>query len=802
MYRDECAKELACALFRALSSENITHETLLLMQEWEVLFHLSENDQGQSDDVRKRRNALTSIFDANIDNSSKEYQAIYALHTTYAIIVKMIAVKAFSDSYGELETYSSENLQRFLYEISNGNVTLMGIRNLIEEDFFSWYCTPKQWNEEIYQAIIKVVREIGEPSPDILRELYMEVMPNAVRHSLGEYYTPAWLADHVVEKSMESLADNWRAVDPCCGSGVFLTRLIEKICSEYDMDKMTKEDRIQLIDHILHRVIGIDLNPISVLTARVTYALSILPLLKDTNHQITIPVYLGDSANPSEISVAQIKDINLIIGNPPWVKCEQLPKKYAEKLKNQCIEKHLFSGQTYMGAVQLNICALIAAVTASQWLADDGKLVFLMPKTLLTQDSYAGFRNFYLDYETGSRMYLEEIDDWSKARHPFIYTREDFATYFYSKNVVDYKHGVPVTFYKKKRGKLIEEINEYSTWDEVRNYFSVTKGTAVQLGEDRTGFTIMEGNAGDEALTNVIGECAYIARSGVEFTPSEVYWLRYHQTLSDGENAVFENIDLPRARYKAVTTGETFSLETNYIFPLVFGPSICKYGYDYKGEYCIFPYYYENGVCKFVNPEKMLDESEKLYHYFNKNRDVIGAQSEKSIAMKRGSRKKEMKDVADEFYALSKVGPYTFSGVSVAFRDNTCMSAVVLKPQETEWGEVKQFVCAKHAAYVSVDKYGNYISEDEAYYIAAILNTRVVERYFETTYSKRSYSIKNLNVYIPKYDASNSIHAELTSLSRKAHGALDSKELKDVTDRIEMLYREMCGNKYIELTVQ
>ena len=130
------------------------------------------------------------------------------------------------------------------------------------------------------------------------------------------------------------------------------------------------------------------------------------------------------------------------------------------------------------------------------------------------------------------------------------------------------------------------------------------------------------------------------------------------------------------------------------------------------------------------------------------------------------------------------------------------MSAVVLKPQETEWEEVKQFVCAKHAAYISVDKFNNYITEDEAYYIAAILNTRVVERYFETTYSKRSYSIKNLNVYIPKYDASNSLHAELASLSRKAHGALDSKELKDVTDRIEMLYREMCENKYIGLTVQ
>ena len=71
-----------------------------------------------------------------------------------------------------------------------------------------------------------------------------------------------------------------------------------------------------------------------------------------------------------------------------------LPQSYANKIKNICVEKHLFSGQSYMGAISLNICALISNVTASSWLNKNGVLSFLMPQTLMTQDSYAGFRNF------------------------------------------------------------------------------------------------------------------------------------------------------------------------------------------------------------------------------------------------------------------------------------------------------------------------------------------------------------------------------------------------------------------------
>jgi hypothetical protein len=94
-------------------------------------------------------------------------------------------------------------------------------------------------------------------------------------------------------------------------------------------------------------------------------------------------------------------------------------------------------------------------------------------------------------------------------------------------------------------------------------------------------------------------------------------------------------------------------------------------------------------------------------------------QSEKSKSMHQG----------DAFYALSKIGPYTFAKYMVAARDNSKFCATVVKPTLTPWGEVKQTICVKHTIIISQDIHKNFISEDEAYYINGIF------RYSSVLYS-------------------------------------------------------------------
>ena len=52
----------------------------------------------------------------------------------------------------------------------------------------------------------------------------MAIIPQSIRHSMGEYFTPEWVADCVVSECVNMIDNkNWKAIDPCCGSGIFLS---------------------------------------------------------------------------------------------------------------------------------------------------------------------------------------------------------------------------------------------------------------------------------------------------------------------------------------------------------------------------------------------------------------------------------------------------------------------------------------------------------------------------------------------------------------------------------------------------
>lgn len=56
---------------------------------------------------------------------------------------------------------------------------------------------------------------------DVLKALYESVISAEQRKDLGEYCTPDWLAERVVQEVVTDPA-NQRVLDPACGSGTFL----------------------------------------------------------------------------------------------------------------------------------------------------------------------------------------------------------------------------------------------------------------------------------------------------------------------------------------------------------------------------------------------------------------------------------------------------------------------------------------------------------------------------------------------------------------------------------------------------
>ena len=160
------SKSVAQTLYKALK-ENKTEKTNMLSNEWKALMHLSVDDNGKGNDIEKRRKDLSLIFSDNIGDAKSEYDALYALQTTYAIIVKLIACKVvdkleYNDatkSYYDLSKITSSEMQVFFEKMEDGySYKSNNITNFLEGDFFSWYSDKEQWNDKFWKDIVEIGR--------------------------------------------------------------------------------------------------------------------------------------------------------------------------------------------------------------------------------------------------------------------------------------------------------------------------------------------------------------------------------------------------------------------------------------------------------------------------------------------------------------------------------------------------------------------------------------------------------------------------------------------------------------------
>lgn len=307
--KDSMARKMSRELFSILR-DRPTIKTQMLRREWEQLFKLGHNDKSQQKRIKDRKKALEEVIEDKLPNSEDQYTALFALQTTYAIIIKMMAYRILSELKFEkpLKSYISvlhaddENLRIFCQKLEDGDIFReLGIVNLLEGDFFSWYADSGQWNAEIATFIRRILEILAryenarqvfqtESLVDLFKGIYENIIPQIVRSSLGEFYTPVWLAEHVF-RSVKPEKNSWRGLDPCSGSGTFVLAMISEVLREtYDRSK-----EVQL-NQVLSRVQAIDLNPLAVLTARINYFIGIAHLIPERACHLQIPVYLGDAS--------------------------------------------------------------------------------------------------------------------------------------------------------------------------------------------------------------------------------------------------------------------------------------------------------------------------------------------------------------------------------------------------------------------------------------------------------------------------------------------------------------------------
>ncbi len=187
-----------------------------------------------------------------------------------------------------------------------------GITGAVESDFFDWMvATPN--GAELVRKIMAHVRRfrLREVESDVLKILYEALIDATERHGLGEYYTPDWLAAKVVRHSVTAPLEQ-KVLDPACGSGTFLFHAVRRVLAEAEDAGM--DARIRAAE-ACKLVAGVDIHPVAVIIARVTFLLALAPALDRRSGGFSIPVYLGDSM---QLSIKQdMIERELVIQVPP-----------------------------------------------------------------------------------------------------------------------------------------------------------------------------------------------------------------------------------------------------------------------------------------------------------------------------------------------------------------------------------------------------------------------------------------------------------------------------------------------------
>lgn len=315
-----------------------TERTRVFLKEWKRLFGIVYGEQF-SNYQREEAAILSQLYKVDLETN---FQSLFfCVHTYFALLMKFIAAEllslkdtVFGSSFSSQLTHcSDEELKDKLTNIEEGGIFIkQGITNFLEGDFFRWYIDTFN-SPRLVEAIREMARALSEFEPattsivpeatrDLLKKLYQYLVPQEVRHKLGEYYTPDWLAELVLNEVGYDGNTLKRILDPACGSGTFLVLAIQRA---KEFGKTQKEPPIETAKRIIANIWGFDLNPLAVIAARTNYLFTLGELAQELQ-PLEIPIYLTDSVLWPKKGGQRTFEDQAVLGG----ECEKMPTSIRE----------------------------------------------------------------------------------------------------------------------------------------------------------------------------------------------------------------------------------------------------------------------------------------------------------------------------------------------------------------------------------------------------------------------------------------------------------------------------------------
>jgi SAM-dependent methyltransferase len=905
------SQQVTAALYRALA-RHPDGLTARLFEQWRLFFGETAGAEAAAGKVA-HRSELRAFFKGmglKLEDADMP-RFFFALQTYFAFLVKNIArlvLQAYAaGSLGAtpLTTVAGmrgEALRQELQKLENGDIfRALGLKNLLEGDFFAWYL--HAWDKGVEAALSQVLSRLAEYNPvtvrddpllarDLLKKLYHYLLPREIRHDLGEFYTPDWLAERLLNQLGEPLfqlpkpgaripTPNKRLLDPACGSGTFLILAARALKANCQQLGMAEADTLEII---LNHIAGIDLNPLAVMAARVNLLLAIADLLPYRRREVELPIYLADSIltpvegrqlfeqdrriletavgnlpvpaavntraglerltdlldeyvrggfetaaflarcradlpNLGNQNQAVLRDLfetlrrlhqqglngvwarvvknafmplflepfDYVVGNPPWINWESLPPAYRERSAPLWQEYGLFvhSGMdTILGKGKKDLSTLMTYVVADRYLKPGGKLAFVITQSAWkTAGAGQGFRRFRLGQD-GAPLQVVHVDDLSRlqvfegasTRTSVFVLRKGEAT----------RYPVPYTYWQKTSQG--QGLDYDSTLEEVLQQTRRLQLQAAPVDKnDPTSAWLTARPRALAAIQKVLGRSAYRAYEGVNSGGANaVYWLEILTKRPDGM-LVIRNVTEGAKREVDSTTA---CLEPDLVYPLLRNRDVqC-----WKAQPSLYILMMQDPQTRRGLDATLVQQRyPKTWAYLKRFEKELRERSgfQRYFTRKQGSQVIE----TAPFYSMFNVGEYTFAPWKVVWgrMGNRIEAAVVSNaiPQET-------------ISFVACN------SEDEAHYIAALINSVAFQcaAYSYSQAGGKSFGSPHIleNICVRQFSSLDKNHQELSELSRRAHAIRASNDptaeagLKEVEAAIDRAAARAWGLTDDELT--
>ncbi len=239
--------------------------------------------------------------------------ALFLQHTYLTVVAKTIAARVL-----DLPADDAAAI------LSGQALDEEGIQGAVESDFFDWVLQLPDGQDLVRRIARQTARfRLRDVEADVLKSLYESLIDPAQRHDLGEYYTPDWLAAKIVAHALTAPLTQ-RVLDPACGSGTFLFHAIRRKLAAAEAAGIARSVAIAAC---VEQVRGLDVHPVAVIIARVTWLLALGPAIFEREGELHVPVFLGDAM---QWNLRQIGDTRDVVVAVPGEAPLHVPAGFAE----------------------------------------------------------------------------------------------------------------------------------------------------------------------------------------------------------------------------------------------------------------------------------------------------------------------------------------------------------------------------------------------------------------------------------------------------------------------------------------